>query len=73
MAVLKSGYVELGDPVDDLVVATILLIVGGRLVLLRPRKVRASPHSPSCFNQSNPPVRLARKKFDMTCKYLLTE
>ena len=31
---------ELGDPVDDLVVATILLLVGGKLVLLRPRKVR---------------------------------
>jgi hypothetical protein len=30
---------ELGDPVDDLVVATILLLVGGKLVLLRPRKV----------------------------------
>ncbi|KAF8592018.1 RIC1-domain-containing protein [Ramaria rubella] len=29
---------QLGDPVDDLVVATILLLVGGKLVLLRPRK-----------------------------------
>lgn len=31
---------ELGDPMDDLSVATVLMIVGGRLVLLRPRKVR---------------------------------
>ncbi len=30
---------ELGDPTDDMVVATILLLVGGKLVLLRPRKV----------------------------------
>jgi len=33
---------DLGDPTDDLVVATILLLVGGRLVLLRPKKVGAS-------------------------------
>ncbi|KAG8930449.1 hypothetical protein FRC02_004160 [Tulasnella sp. 418] len=32
---------NLGDPVDDLIVATILLLVGGRLVLLRPRKAGA--------------------------------
>lgn len=31
---------ELGDPVDDLSVATVLMMVGGQLVLLRPRKVR---------------------------------
>jgi hypothetical protein len=30
---------ELGDPVDDLSVATVLMMVGGQLVLLRPRKV----------------------------------
>lgn len=29
---------ELGDPVDDLAVATVLMMVGGKLVLLRPRK-----------------------------------
>jgi len=29
----------LGDPVDDLAVATVLMMVGGQLVLLRPRKV----------------------------------
>lgn len=31
---------ELGDPVDDLSVATVLMVVGGQLILLRPRKVR---------------------------------
>jgi hypothetical protein len=30
---------ELGDPVDDLAVATVLMVVGGQLILLRPRKV----------------------------------
>lgn len=39
--VLTYNLTELGDPVDDLVVATILLLVGGKLVLLRPRKVHA--------------------------------
>lgn len=29
---------ELGDPVDDLAVATVLMMVGGKLALLRPRK-----------------------------------
>ena len=29
---------EFGDPSEDLSVATVLMIVGGRLVLLRPRK-----------------------------------
>ncbi|KAK1232383.1 WD40 repeat protein [Marasmius sp. AFHP31] len=29
---------QLGDPVDDLTVATVLMVVGGQLVLLRPRK-----------------------------------
>lgn len=35
---------ELGDPVEDLGVATVLMMVGGQLVLLRPRKVRQKPH-----------------------------
>jgi len=30
--------VELGDPADDLAVATVLMMVGGKLVLLKPRK-----------------------------------
>ncbi|KAG8764188.1 hypothetical protein FRC11_000042 [Ceratobasidium sp. 423] len=29
---------DMGDPVNDLTVATVLLLVGGRLVLLKPRK-----------------------------------
>jgi hypothetical protein len=32
-------FEEMGDPANDLVVATVLLLVGGRLVLLKPRKV----------------------------------
>lgn len=37
---LSTQYdTELGDPVDDLSVATVLMVVGGQLVLLRPRKV----------------------------------
>ncbi|KDQ20395.1 hypothetical protein BOTBODRAFT_26402 [Botryobasidium botryosum FD-172 SS1] len=36
---IPPGQKRLGDPVDDLLVATILLLVGGKLVLLRPRKV----------------------------------
>lgn len=31
---------EFGDPVEDLGVATVLMMVGGQLVLLRPRKVQ---------------------------------
>jgi hypothetical protein len=33
------SIVELGDPADDLAVATVLMMVGGELVLLKPRKV----------------------------------
>jgi RAB6A-GEF complex partner protein 1 len=33
--------VELGNPADDLSVATVLMMVGGQLVLLRPRRVRS--------------------------------
>ena len=33
------SFVELGDPADDLAVATVLMMVGGELVLLKPRKV----------------------------------
>lgn len=35
---IPSAQKQLGDPMDDLSVATVLMIVGGRLVLLRPRK-----------------------------------
>lgn len=37
--IIDSARLELGDPVDDLSVATVLMMVGGQLVLLRPRKV----------------------------------
>ena len=39
-SVSYTHTLELGDPVDDLAVATVLMMVGGQLVLLRPRKVR---------------------------------
>ncbi|KAH7915124.1 RIC1-domain-containing protein [Hygrophoropsis aurantiaca] len=35
---IPSAQKQLGDPVDDLSVATVLMMVGGQLVLLRPRK-----------------------------------
>ncbi|KAI0786104.1 RIC1-domain-containing protein [Abortiporus biennis] len=35
---IPSAQKQLGDPMDDLAVATVLMIVGGKLVLLRPRK-----------------------------------
>lgn len=35
---------ELGDPDTDLAVATVLMVVGGKLVLLRPRKVRSTQY-----------------------------
>ncbi|KDQ54856.1 hypothetical protein JAAARDRAFT_37967 [Jaapia argillacea MUCL 33604] len=36
---IPSAQKQLGDPVDDLAVATVLMMVGGKLVLLRPRKL----------------------------------
>ncbi|KAG6891075.1 hypothetical protein C0995_014164 [Termitomyces sp. Mi166 len=35
---IPSAQKQLGDPVDDMSVATVLMVVGGRLILLRPRK-----------------------------------
>ncbi|PBL00950.1 RIC1-domain-containing protein [Armillaria gallica] len=35
---IPSAQKQLGDPVEDLAVATVLMVVGGQLVLLRPRK-----------------------------------
>ncbi|EIM83316.1 RIC1-domain-containing protein [Stereum hirsutum FP-91666 SS1] len=35
---IPSAQKHLGDPMDDLSVATVLMMVGGQLVLLRPRK-----------------------------------
>ncbi|TFK57640.1 RIC1-domain-containing protein [Heliocybe sulcata] len=36
---IPNAQKQLGDPVDDLGVATVLMMVGGKLVLLRPRKL----------------------------------
>jgi hypothetical protein len=38
----KKLMIELGDPADDLIVATIIFLVDGKLVLLRPRRVSAA-------------------------------
>ncbi|KAG7099576.1 hypothetical protein E1B28_001406 [Marasmius oreades] len=35
---VPTAQKQLGDPVDDFTVATVLMVVGGQLVLLRPRK-----------------------------------
>ncbi|KAI0823049.1 RIC1-domain-containing protein [Trametes gibbosa] len=35
---IPSAQKQIGDPAEDLPVATVLMIVGGKLVLLRPRK-----------------------------------
>ncbi|KAF8649858.1 hypothetical protein AX16_005620 [Volvariella volvacea WC 439] len=35
---IPAAQKQLGDPVDDLAVATVLMVVGGQLILLRPRK-----------------------------------
>ncbi|KAF8203148.1 RIC1-domain-containing protein [Pholiota molesta] len=35
---IPSVQKQIGDPVDDLSVATVLMVVGGQLILLRPRK-----------------------------------
>ncbi|CCM01611.1 uncharacterized protein FIBRA_03672 [Fibroporia radiculosa] len=37
---IPSAQKQLGDPVEDLAVATVLMIVGGKLVLLKPRRSR---------------------------------
>ena len=60
--------VELGDPMDDLSVATVLMIVGGRLVLLRPRKVRFAVYvlQLTSLKLKN---SLEIKKSRMTCRF----
>jgi len=35
---IPAAHKQLGDPADDLSVATVLMMVGGKLVLLKPRK-----------------------------------
>ncbi|KAF9243850.1 RIC1-domain-containing protein [Melanogaster broomeanus] len=39
---IPSAQKQLGDPVEDLAVATVLMVVGGQLVLLRPRKAKVT-------------------------------
>ena len=61
------SLVELGDPMNDLSVATVLMIVGGRLVLLKPRKVcHYAQEVDSCLLQAISP---ATKKLRTICKY----
>lgn len=48
------AHLELGDPVDDLAVATVLMVVGGQLVLLRPRKVRKVVFYALCISDKEP-------------------
>ena len=61
------SVVELGDPADDLAVATVLMMVGGELVLLKPRKVHEFLKSwlarflPEFYS-------LVTKRFGMTCR-----
>jgi hypothetical protein len=45
---LETDIAEIGDPVEDLIVATIIFLVDGKLVLLRPRKVSALMLVPKC-------------------------
>jgi len=35
---IPAAHKQLGDPADDLAIATVLMMVGGKLVLLKPRK-----------------------------------
>lgn len=67
-------FLELGDPVDDLGVATVLMMVGGQLVLLRPRKVKmknsTSTWVPKLMASYDPSREI--KKSSMTCKFLQT-
>jgi hypothetical protein len=49
---------ELGNPVDDLSAATVLMVAGGQLILLRPRKVSdmllISQNYLTCVTHSQP-------------------
>lgn len=65
------SFVELGDPADDLAVATVLMMVGGELVLLKPRKV--CTFDVSICSDSDPNFgSLVTKKCGMTCRSWLT-
>ena len=59
--------VELGDPMEDLAVATVLMIVGGKLVLLKPRKVHLhiAFRGPTSTEQNRPQSAEHEVKYDM--------
>ena len=63
-----STVIELGDPVDDLSVATVLMVVGGQLILLRPRKVRLVLNAAFLTKLTVTSRRIRRS--NMTCRYL---
>lgn len=65
------SFVELGDPADDLAVATVLMMVGGELVLLKPRKVPTFDIS-ICLVPDQNFGSLVTKKSGMTCRSWLT-
>jgi len=57
--------IELGDPADDLIVATIIFLVDGKLVLLRPRRVRIrTPFESHTVTYKN---RQQMTRFDTIC------
>jgi len=62
---------ELGDPEHDLTVAAVLMLLGGRLILLRPRKVcllcTAFPKYPTVHDSDCSPAKIGphEVKYDM--------
>lgn len=66
IASLMSVCTGFGDPADDLNVATIIFLIDGKLVLLRPRKVQSSL-GPPC-SRRNPVHRLAKTRSSTICK-----
>ncbi|CAK5265262.1 unnamed protein product [Mycena citricolor] len=45
---IPTAQKQLGDPVEDLAAATVLMVVGGQLILLRPRKVKSLVRTSEC-------------------------
>ena len=66
-----SIVIELGDPVDDLSVATVLMVVGGQLILLRPRKVCLL--FDEFFMTKLTATSQQIRRSTTTCRYLQTE
>ena len=62
LVLVLTRFLELGDPVDDLAVATVLMMVGGKLVLLRPRKVRSSIVRPKIWGSYGAQVSRSRSQ-----------